>query len=110
MREPIPMYKSHRLKQLPRDSLNLTQRKTHIVIPLDDVEERGSKALEDQAVVVVVVEALEITYKMVFITRIPIAQIFDDCALCFGRVNVFLHWFYHLTCRKVTFIAYYLPS
>lgn len=104
------MHKGNGFKELPCERLKVTRRKTEVVVLFDYIVEGGTQLFEDKTVVAIVVEALNISYQVVLVLGVSTAQVFDDWTLGLRRVNVLLHWLYHLTCLIFTFIAKKRPS
>ena len=98
------------LEELPSERADVPVRKTYKFIFLDKFVQREAEPLEDDAVVVAVVEVLDIPDDVVVVKGVVPTDFLDYGALGPRRVGVLWDRLYDLTLPKVTFIAYFLPS
>ena len=98
------------LKELPGEGADMPVRETYKFIFFDKFVQGEPESLEDDAVVVAMVEVLDVPDDMVVVKGIIPTDLLDDGTLGPGRIGVLLDRLYYLTLPKVTFIAYFLPS
>ena len=98
------------LEELPGEGADMPVRETYKFIFFDKFVQGEPESLEDDAVVVAMVEVLDVPDDMVVVKGIIPTDLLDDGTLGPGRIGVLLDRLYYLTLPKVTFIAYFLPS
>lgn len=102
----VLMHEAHSPQNLSGEGLDVVRRVADEFVVFNDFVEWESEGFEDEAEMLVVVETFDVSDQVVLVMGITLAQLVYDFTFSFGRVDVFLHGFNHLTCRKVTFIAY----
>ena len=67
------MHKANSSKELSREGLDIVRRIADVLIHFNDIVERGSKRLKNQAIMVVVIQTLVVSNQMVFVFRVSSA-------------------------------------